>query len=144
MLPVSTEALSCVAWVHQRTGTAPLVNAIFYPSFVRTIPSVGTIAMFKYGETVDDYHVAYTEEIRDLGFWISECNFSAKDKCGWRFIRWNDPHLIGFFQPPIRRGTYLALSQPQVIGMNNTLLGQNYHSDHASSSGIALLTSPLP
>lgn len=59
--------------------------------------AVGTVALFTYRSGVS--HVALVEELSLNGFWVSECNYRP-GVCGWRFVRYDDYALRGFWSPP--------------------------------------------
>ena len=86
---------SCVSYVRQYIPSVPHVDAWVFPTFPRSAPAVGEVAMFNYSGI---FHVAYISQIRGEGFEIQEANFHSCQK-GTRFISWDDPHLVGFWKP---------------------------------------------
>jgi hypothetical protein len=62
-----------------------------------TIPRVGEIAVFDYKS---GKHIAVQDEILADGFWVREANYEPY-KLGRRFIKWDDPALVGFYSPDI-------------------------------------------
>ena len=61
----------------------------FYPN---TEAFIGSVAVFQYNLP----HVAYVVDMDETGFWVSEANYEPC-KVGTRFIKWNDPKLVGFW-----------------------------------------------
>ena len=66
-----------------------------------TAPSKGVVAIFQYKVK----HVAVVDKLTEDGFWVKEANYEQA-KIGKRLIKWDDPHLKGFYAPP----TQLALN----------------------------------
>lgn len=64
-----------------------------------TTPFVGAVAIFTYisktGETLP--HVALVTKLDSDGFWVRDANFGGPG-IRTHFIRYNDPHLDGFFK----------------------------------------------
>lgn len=58
-------------------------------------PHIGVIAVFAYPIP----HLAYVEKLTDEGFIVKEANYEPA-KIGERLVKWNDPHLKGFWKPP--------------------------------------------
>lgn len=59
-----------------------------------TSPFIGAVAIFQY----KDKHLALVDLLTEEGFWVNECNYTA-GVCGRRFVKWNDPKLVGFYSP---------------------------------------------
>ena len=79
-------AANCYAYVSLFVDV-PLMNKIVPNS----PPFEGAVAIFQYKEK----HVAYVEKVEEKGFWIKEANYHPA-KIGKRFIKWDDPKLVGF------------------------------------------------
>ncbi len=84
---------SCVSYLREFIPSTPHVDAVWYTNFPRVTPAVGEVVMFNYDGV---YHVAYVSELQEDGFIIHEANFHKCEK-DTRIIKWNDPHLIGFW-----------------------------------------------
>lgn len=88
---------NCYAYLKTRLKELPRMADIV----PNGTPKIGSVAVFFYrdkqtGKRVK--HVALIEKMSDSGFMVAESNFT---KCLFdrRFIDWNDPHLIGFWNP---------------------------------------------
>lgn len=103
-----------MSFAHQVNPSIPLVDAEFFNGFVKTTPAVGNVAIFKYKNNVS--HIALIEFLGNNGFLVSECNF-IKDKCGKRWVEWDNYALQGFFQPsqPTRPREFLAEKPSQQL-----------------------------
>jgi hypothetical protein len=79
-------------------------NAIDYAKWInilpKTPPVVGSAAIFKYGEGMENYHLGYVYELREEGFMMDE-EIALNGKCvkRKRLVEWNYPSLVGFYKP---------------------------------------------
>ncbi len=89
--------MSCVRWVHTKIPSAPLVDAEHYAGFPRSMPTVGSVAIFEYLSGVS--HVAIVESLGLSGFTVSECNYFGDGTCGRRFVDYNHYSIVGFWTP---------------------------------------------
>jgi len=89
--------MSCVSYVHSKIPTAPLVDAEWYARFPRSIPSVGSVAIFKYDTGVS--HVAIVESLEEKGMVVSDCNYKP-GICTKRFVEYGHYSIVGFWLPP--------------------------------------------
>lgn len=84
--PITT---NCYAYIAQYVKLPPtreiLPNTAIYP---------GVVAIFQYKVK----HYALVEKLTEEGFVVKESNYTP-GVIGERFIKWNDPKLIGFFDP---------------------------------------------
>lgn len=60
-------------------------------------PLVGGVVKLTYGNTVDDYHLAYIMAILPKGMYVGEYNYHRKGEYGERFIPFTDPAIIGYW-----------------------------------------------
>jgi hypothetical protein len=72
-----------------------------------TQPAVGVVALFKYGDGVNQHHAALITDIEENGFWVRETNFKRGQETR-RFVSWKDKNLRGFHSPAV------ALSQTRL------------------------------
>lgn len=59
-------------------------------------PQVGSVAIFNYNGTP---HYAHITEFGSTTFRVHEANY-IPGLIAYRDVRWNDPSLIGFWNPP--------------------------------------------
>lgn len=59
-----------------------------------TVPSVGSVVILQYKEK----HVGIVEKFSEKGVYIRETNYRPCEVTA-RLVTWNDPRLIGFWQP---------------------------------------------
>lgn len=89
-------ACNCYLLVKAKIPLLPLMKDVL----PNTTPHVGAVAIFEYTSTKGAYvkHIALITSIAAEGFTVLEAN---KQPCliGSRFIRWDDPRLVGFFAP---------------------------------------------
>lgn len=83
-------SMNCYAYVKWLVPNLPLQNKILPNS----TPQKGGVAIFQYKDLP---HYAYVTEIKTDGFSIKESNYIA-GKITTRFIKWDDPHLKGFWK----------------------------------------------
>jgi hypothetical protein len=88
-VPYDPVANNCFLYVSQFVKL-PL-QALVVPN---TVPSVGVVAIFQYKVP----HYAVVEKLTEQGFWVKESNYVAGEY-GTRFVKWNDPKIVGFFAP---------------------------------------------
>ncbi len=102
LLPVTTNAMSCVRYVHYQTGgAAPLVNAEFYAGFLGSMMSVGSVVVLHYPDSDPEYqwHVAMVEGFKPDCLQISERNFDGEGSYSARCISYNDKAIYKFWSP---------------------------------------------
>lgn len=87
--PDTTIEGNCYLYVSQFVKL-PLTRDIL-PS---TTPFVGAVAIFQYKVP----HYAVVKSLQEDGFVVKESNYTP-GVIGERFIRWDDPHLRGFYYP---------------------------------------------
>lgn len=88
-------ACSCVRYAHYLNPKVPLVDASWFSSFRGKSPSIGGIIILQYPK---DYHIATIVEFVENGFLVKEANYK-KCEYGKRIIDYDDPHIIGFWNP---------------------------------------------
>ncbi len=90
---------SCVRTLNSFLPSVPLIDAIYFQSFVRTTPQVGGVALFSFGEGVWKQHVAYIAYMDEDGILFYHGNRST---CALtkQWMRWDqpDPALVGFLR----------------------------------------------
>lgn len=66
-----------------------------------SVPIVGGVVIMQYGDLP---HVAYIKALETDGILVSEANYHH---CQFdtRLIRWDDPHIVGFFHMEGETGT---------------------------------------
>ena len=89
---------SCVTAIREFGANIPKGHAKDLP--VGKPPVIGGVVKLKYGEEVEDYHLAYIVSFHDTEILIKERNF-IDDDCGYseRFIPFDDEHIVGFWSP---------------------------------------------
>ena len=80
---------NCVAYLRTKGIDIKGVDAVWFKDFVGTTPQVGGIVLLNYDGL---WHVAYIEELRPDGVWVSETNYE-KGKHTTRLVRWDDEHV---------------------------------------------------
>ena len=88
---------SCVRWANHLNPRVPLVDATYFKTFNGGTPSIGGVVIFKYPK---NYHIAIIKKFLPDGFLISEANFKECEQ-GEREIRFDDPRIIGFWNPAL-------------------------------------------
>ena len=91
---------SCVTYLRSLGVPMPLtVDAIYYQSFPRGTPKVGGIIVMKYGDSIDQYHVALITSLNEGSVTVDEANYHHCEK-DTRDIGFDDPHILFFWTPP--------------------------------------------
>lgn len=81
---------NCYSYATTLVGKLPRMSDITPNT---TIPRLGDLVVFNYR---GKKHIGVQDEILEDGFWIKEANYEAC-AIGRRFIKWNDPNLVGFY-----------------------------------------------
>ena len=67
------------------------------------VPTVGSVVVLKYGEKLENYHVALLTELQEEGFIVKE-EIAIGQECvrRERFIEWNNYAILGYWNVPTK------------------------------------------
>lgn len=95
----------CVTYARSLGASLPRgYDAIDYVKWINILPksppTVGSVAIFKYGEGRARHHLAYVYKLEETGF-IAKEEIAIDGECvrRTRLVEWNDKALLGFYKP---------------------------------------------
>lgn len=89
---------SCVKFVRSLGVEVPHIDAKWFGTFPHMIPKLNGLVIFKYGDSTDQYHIAYIDELGEDSFHIKEANY-IPCKFSERWIPYDSDKILSFWNP---------------------------------------------
>ena len=96
---VDTTYCSCVTYLRSLGVDVPLIDAKWMQTFVKSVPTVGSVVLMSYGNAVEKNHVALVTSLGEDYFTVKEANYTPC-KQGERVVKFSDKAIVGFWKPP--------------------------------------------
>jgi len=98
IISVTKDSIACYCsrWAQENGVDIPDADA--WDLYASSTPQVGGGVLFKYGDNIDEHHIAKTLWLLEYGMWVREAN-KIPCQITERFVSYNDESIIGFVPP---------------------------------------------